>query len=57
MRRSKSGQTLVEYLLILAFIVVVAFVILQALGSAVVAKNTSLATPPPEHHAMDKAAQ
>ncbi|PAW76620.1 MAG: hypothetical protein B9S32_14675, partial [Verrucomicrobia bacterium Tous-C9LFEB] len=31
----KSGQTLVEYALILAFISVVAIVVLQALGSKV----------------------
>jgi Flp pilus assembly pilin Flp len=34
-RRQSSGQTLVEYALILAFISVVAIVVLQALGSKV----------------------
>jgi Flp pilus assembly pilin Flp len=35
LRQSNSGQTLVEYALILAFISVVAIVVLQALGSKV----------------------
>ncbi|PAW77566.1 MAG: hypothetical protein B9S32_11265, partial [Verrucomicrobia bacterium Tous-C9LFEB] len=34
-KQNKSGQTLVEYALILAFISVVAIVVLQALGSKV----------------------
>ena len=34
-KSSKKGQTLVEYALILAFISVVAIVVLQALGSKV----------------------
>lgn len=34
-KRKKSGQTLVEYALILAFISVVAISVLQALGSKV----------------------
>jgi len=37
LKKQKSGQTLVEYALILAFISVVAIVVLQALGSKVVA--------------------
>jgi Flp pilus assembly pilin Flp len=35
LKKKKSGQTLVEYALILAFISVVAIVVLQALGSKV----------------------
>ena len=35
LKRDKSGQTLVEYALILAFISIVAIVVLQALGSKV----------------------
>ncbi len=35
LKQKKSGQTLVEYALILAFISVVAIVVLQALGSKV----------------------
>lgn len=35
LKKEKSGQTLVEYALILAFISVVAIVVLQALGSKV----------------------
>ena len=46
--RNKSGQTLVEYALILAFISVVAIVVLQALGSKVTSVfstiNTKLST-------------
>ena len=34
-KQNKSGQTLVEYALILAFISVVAIVVLQALGTKV----------------------
>lgn len=36
--RNKKGQTLVEYALILAFIAVVAIVVLQALGTSVQSK-------------------
>jgi Flp pilus assembly pilin Flp len=35
LKQNKSGQTLVEYALILAFISVVAIVVLQALGTKV----------------------
>lgn len=35
LKSKKSGQTLVEYALILAFIAVVAIVVLQALGTKV----------------------
>ncbi len=35
LKQKKTGQTLVEYALILAFISVVAIVVLQALGSKV----------------------
>ncbi len=48
-KKSKRGQTLVEYALILAFIAVVAISVLQALGKQVTATfsriTTSLATP------------
>jgi len=47
-RAQRSGQTLVEYALILAFISVVAIVVLQALGSKVTSVystiNAQLAT-------------
>jgi Flp pilus assembly pilin Flp len=42
MKQSKRGQTLVEYALILAFISVVAIVVLQALGQRVTQVFTTI---------------
>lgn len=42
--QNKKGQTLVEYALILAFIAVVAIVVLQALGSQVTSKFSQVSS-------------
>ncbi|MES2310544.1 MAG: Flp family type IVb pilin [Verrucomicrobiota bacterium] len=41
---NKKGQTLVEYALILAFIAVVAIVVLQALGTQVKSKFSQISS-------------
>ncbi len=43
-KAKKSGQTLVEYALILAFIAVVAIVVLQALGTQVKSKFSQISS-------------
>ena len=42
--RNKKGQTLVEYALILAFIGVVAIVVLQAVGTSVKSKFSQISS-------------
>jgi Flp pilus assembly pilin Flp len=42
--RNKKGQTLVEYALILAFISIVAIVVLQAVGSQVTSKFSQISS-------------
>ncbi len=44
LKTKKSGQTLVEYALILAFIAVVAIVVLQALGTQVKSKFSQISS-------------